>query len=322
MTRCSIKLTFVALMLASGFGERVAQAQDEEEAEDVSNVQAVAPPAVAKMQMANVEQQVDQWVFNRFGGAAPARTKIESALLLRIDDVDRVCAVSESQKQKLRLAGQGDIKRFFDRVAEIKRKAADGQSNPNQNIWQEIQPMQVELNTGLFGDESLFGKTIKRTLDREQAARYEGLLEKRRQVRHRATVEWFVVHVDKALGLTDQQRTQFIELLVTLVPPPRKFGQSDYWYLMLQTGRVPEDKIKPIFDAPQWRLLSRQFTQAKGMEPWLKQTGVIAGGEGEAKAQGAAAVQPMGVLLRAAPNKPAVKGKGAIATKAVTKTKD
>jgi hypothetical protein len=319
MTRCSIKLMFVALVLATGFGERRAQAQDEEEAEDVRNVQPVAPAAAAKMQMANVDQQVDQWVFNRFGGAAPARTKLESALLLRIDDVDRVCAVSESQKHKLRLAGQGDIKRFFDRVAELKRKVVDGQNNPNQNIWQEIQPMQVELNTGLFGDESLFAKTIKRTLDTQQAARYDGLLDKRRQVRHRATAEWFVVHIDKALGLNDQQRAQFIDLLVTLVPPPRKFGQGDYWYLMLQSARVPEDKIKPIFDAPQWRLLSRQFTQAKGMEPWLKQSGVIAG-DGEVKAQGAAAAQPMRVVLPAATLKPAVKGN--VATKATAKTKD
>jgi hypothetical protein len=137
-------------------------------------------------------------------------------------------------------------------------------------------------------------------------------------VRHRATVEWFVVHVDKALGLTDSQRQQLIELLVALVPPPQKFGQGDYWYLMLQSARVPEEKIKPIFDAPQWRLLSRQFAQAKGMEQWLKQNGVIpAPGAGHDHAD---AAPPARVMIRAVPLMPATKA--AVSTNPITKTKD
>ena len=44
---------------------------------------------------------------------------------------------------------------------------------------------------------------------------------------------------------------------------------------MLQTARLPEAKLKPIFDAPQWRLLSRQFAQARAMAQRLKATGVL-----------------------------------------------
>ena len=73
---------------------------------------------------------------------------------------------------------------------------------------------------------------------------------------------------------------------------------------MLQSARVPEDKLKPIFDAPQWRLLSRQINQAQGMEQWLKQNGIIAG---DPHAQGGAAAQPGRVLIRAAPLMPATK---------------
>jgi hypothetical protein len=143
------------------------------------------------------------------------------------------------------------------------------------NIWQAIQPLQIEINTGLFGDDSIYSKTIRRTLTGDQAARFESLVRERRLVRFRATVEWFVVHLDKGLGLTERQRQQFVEVLVTEAPPPGKFGQGDYWYLMLQTARMPESKIKPIFDAPQWRLLSRQFGQARGMEPWMKANGIV-----------------------------------------------
>ena len=54
-----------------------------------------------------------------------------------------------------------------------------GQNDPNANIWQEIQPLQVELNAGLFGDDSIYAKTIRRTLSPEQAARFESLARER-----------------------------------------------------------------------------------------------------------------------------------------------
>ncbi len=62
----------------------------------------------------------------------------------------------------------------------------------------------------------------------------------------------------------------------------------------------------PIFDAPQWRLLSRQFAQARGMEQWLKTTGVLADDEkdGESTAMG---IVPGSPLLPAVPDRKAVK---------------
>ena len=138
--------------------------------------------------------------------------------LLRIDDLERTCGITEAQKNKLRLAGRGDIKRFFDKVEALKRKFQQGQNDPNANIWQEIQPLQVELNAGLFGDDSIYAKTIRRTLSPEQAARFESLSRERTTSRFRATVEWFVAHLDKGLGLTDSQRQRFVELLVNETP--------------------------------------------------------------------------------------------------------
>ena len=236
---------------------------------------------------------MDQWVFGRLGGSAGARNKLDSSLLLRIEDLARTCNITEAQKNKLRLAGRGDIKRFYDQVEVIKRKFQQTQNDPNMNIWQEIQPLQIELNTGLFGDDSLYAKTIRRTLSPEQSARFESLSRERMAIRFRATVEWFVTHLDKGLGLTDDDRQRFVELLVNEARPPRKFGQGDYWYLMLQTARLPEAKLKLIFDAPQWRLLSRQFAQARSMAPRLRATGVLVEDDAEGeKAAGAIRVIP------------------------------
>jgi hypothetical protein len=288
-------LHFVAV-LAIVIPGSTARAQDDDEPEENQKAQAAAKMrGVMVQQMANVEQ-VDQWVFGRFGGSGGARNKLDSSLKLRIEDLDRSCHISDLQKKKLLLAGRGDVKRFFDKIEEVKRKFQNGQNDPNANIWQEIQPLQLELNTGLFGDDSIYYKTIRRTLDGDQISGYECLLRERKMVRYKATVEWFVVHLDKALGFSDDQRQRLVELLVNESRPPKKFGQGDYWYLMLQTALVPESKLKPVLDAPQWRLLSRQFDQAKRMEPWLKSNGVIPDNEkGNEGVQAATTRRPLNV---------------------------
>jgi hypothetical protein len=294
------RLLLVGLALAIMGSSRVARAQDDDEPVENENAQAVNNVRMAVINQGPNLEQMDQWVFGRYGGSGGARNKLDSSLLLRIQDLERECGITEAQKKKLRLAGRGDIKRFFDKVEALKRKFQQGQNDPNTNIWQEIQPLQVELNTGLFGDNSLYAKTIARTLNHDQAARFESVVHERASFRFRATIDWFVVHLDKGLGLTDDQRKQFVALLVNEARPPRKFGPGDYWYLLLQTARVPEAKLKAILDAPQWRLLSRQFAQARAMEQWLKTNGVIA--DDETDGEKAA----MGVVVPAIPPLPAV----------------
>jgi hypothetical protein len=268
------RLLLFATVLAIVGNGRVARAQDDDAPVDDDE-----PHAAAKIhnaivaQMPNLEQ-VDQWVFGRFGGSGGARTRLDSSLELRLEDLSRTCGISDGQKKKLKLAGRGDIKRFFDRVEEVKRRF-QAQNDPNANIWPELQPLQVEINAGLFGDNSIYAKAIRNTLSDDQAARYETVRRQRTSVRHRSAVEWFVAHVDKGLGLSDDQRRRFVALLVNDTRPPRKFGHGDYWYFMLQAASLPAAKLKAIFDAPQWRLLSRQFVQARGMEQWLKTNGVI-----------------------------------------------
>ena len=146
---------------------QAAQAQDDEVVDDDNNARPAPVNAMAAVMIPQAHNfdQMDQWVFGRLGGSAGARSKLDSSLLLRIDDLDRVCRITEAQKNKLRLAGRGDIKRFFDKVEALKRKFQQGQNDPNTNIWQEIQPLQVELNAGLFGDNSIYAKTIRRHLE-------------------------------------------------------------------------------------------------------------------------------------------------------------
>ena len=105
--------------------------------------------------------QIDQWVFSRLGGPDASRARLDANLELRIDDIDRACSMTEIQKKKLKLAGSGDIKRYYDRVEELKRKYTA--AKPTRPIstttsGQEMQPLQIELMNGLFEDDSIFMK--------------------------------------------------------------------------------------------------------------------------------------------------------------------
>ncbi len=271
------RLLFLSTLVVFACAGPAAFAQDEDLVDD-------APVPVQQIQVQVVQavnpDQIDQWVFNRWGGAVVAKSHLDADLTLRIDDLYRACSLTQLQMKKLKLAGHGDIKRYYDRVDDLKRKYVSSAGAPNNNwnnIWQEMQPLQMELNTGFFGENSIFVKTIKKTLTDDQAQRYDDLMRRRSVERQRATVEWFIVHIDKALGLTEDERTRLAELLITETPPPNRYGQGDFWYLMYQMSRLPEAKIKSIVDEPQWRLLSRQFAQARGMEPWLRTNGIIVG---------------------------------------------
>ena len=117
------RLLVIALLLAIVGAGRIARAQDGEALVEEEGIPAVAAGAVgARVVVRQVNlDQVDNMVFNRFGGPVIARTRFDAALALRIEDLERNCGLTEAQKKKLKLAGRGDVKRVFDRVEEEKR---------------------------------------------------------------------------------------------------------------------------------------------------------------------------------------------------------
>jgi Leucine-rich repeat (LRR) protein len=133
----------------------------------------------------NEELNVEDTEFNRFifrvGGDLTLermRKRQEQWLPLKIAIVDRVCGLTDSQKEKLRLAGQGDIKRLFDQVEETRRRVERVQNDREKlrALSDELRPLRWALSRiGLSEDDVLFGKILEMLLTAEQRARYEPL---------------------------------------------------------------------------------------------------------------------------------------------------
>jgi hypothetical protein len=224
------------------------------------------------------EANFDQWVFQGSRNAAAGRERINSHLKLKLDELNRVCDLTEDQQKKLTLAARGDMKRFFDQVEEVRRKFLKVKNDRNgfNNVWQEIQPLQQKQAAGLFGDTSLFAKTTRRTLTDEQQAKYRIVLEERRRFRYRAAIEVSLHTLGNTIALRHDQHEAVLKLLVVETQPPYVFGRYDHHAVMYEMSRLPAAKLKPLLDERQWKLLQQQFNQSRGMEAILIQNGIIA----------------------------------------------
>jgi hypothetical protein len=203
------------------------------------------------------------------------RVDLDSLLTVRIESIDRSCGLTELQKKKLRLAGRGDIKRFFDKIDEKRAKVVNTKHDQAQAnaIFQEVQQLQFTYNSGVFGDASIFAKTVKKTLTDEQSSDYEQALREKQAFRYRTRVELMVATVGNNLGLSSDQRRRFVKLVLEETRPPKNLGHDEYLVTMLQAAKLPDEKLKAILDNAQWRALSRQFAQARAMERVLINNG-------------------------------------------------
>jgi hypothetical protein len=110
-------------------------------------------------------------------GAVGARQQVEAALQQKIDSIDMISGLTDIQRQKLRLAGRGDIKRLFDQIERQKEQLRDIDDNDVEGVRLSIEQHVVlfseKLRSGPFDQGSLFVKTMLKILTPEQLRREE-----------------------------------------------------------------------------------------------------------------------------------------------------
>ncbi len=224
------------------------------------------------------DQTFDQWVFGNVRTNLTPEERFDSFLALSIANVDRSFSLSESQKRKLRLAGHGDIKRFNDRLAEARAVFERHRRDQNKmgEIQQETTPLAEAFRDGLFGEGSFFAKSIGMTLNPDQVARYREAIREKKQFLYRSKVALGLAKLDAAVGFTTEQYHRFAEVILEeTTPPERPAGQFEANVMLLKIARIPEGKIRPIFDDARWKTLNQQLQQARAMEPTLQANGIL-----------------------------------------------
>jgi hypothetical protein len=126
---------------------------------------------------------------------------------------------------------------------------------------------------GLFRKDSLFIKSLPNTLNTEQFARYHAMARERRASRHRESIEKAIDELERGIVLRDPQERELITLLTKETKPPKRSGPYEAFVILLQLARLPDDKLKRLFDQDQWGVVSQQLARYGQLEPMLKQVG-------------------------------------------------
>jgi hypothetical protein len=222
-------------------------------------------------------REFDHWASGRVPGIDEVRDRYESALKSRVDRTVRLYGLSEAQTKKLQLAGRGDIKRLLDRVEETRKKARTPARDADefQAVVPDDRPLHLMPSAELFGEGSLFAKTLKTTVTKEQFSRYEKVALEVSLRHHRATLQWVLGTWDQTLALNSEQHRRLEALLIRETRPPKRFGEEDYFGVLFQISRLPEATLKPLFSEDQWAKLCVQLLEAKRKEPALKKDGYV-----------------------------------------------
>ena len=137
--------------------------------------------------------------------ALAARSRLEHLLASRVATLDRHYRLSRLQKQKLKLAGQGDIRRLEDEIARQREKFVAtrfaGVDADIRAAFGEATTLRQALKSGPFGKASLFAKALNTLLEPDQLANSE----RRRQLAAKSTVK---ITLDNAATLETAAKLQ------------------------------------------------------------------------------------------------------------------
>jgi hypothetical protein len=265
------RLPFLALASLATFIEHAgAQAKLNQDDLEAARREAVA------VQMAELQQLFDRLVFQQDGNMAGARRRLTTLLTSQVQELDRLCRLTDAQRQKLHLAGRGDVHRFFARYEAAKQKAFSlpPEVQNVRTIQQEASALRTILQSGLFHEASLLQKSLPNTLTDEQFARYDAMERERRAARHRTTIEQALNTLQRSVALREPQRRALLALLTQEIKPFRRSSRYDQYRILIQLDRLPEEKLKPLFDGPRWAALEKQLLQYRDIERQLKDAGV------------------------------------------------
>lgn len=211
-------------------------------------------------------QTLTAWVFNNTQGQNE-RQRLVDALETQIDFLETIGTLRDEQRQKLELAGRGDIHRFWTRYELLRRECPTGMITRDEYMQfrQKTLPLQLRYRDGLFGPTSLYRKTIRSVLDTDQLAEFETLERERDRKHYQALVKATVAMLDQKLALTVDQRTRLTKLVLEKTEPPTTYGQgsSQLYIVLWQMSQIPESDLKPLFLDDEWLVLKAVFQNAR-----------------------------------------------------------
>lgn len=241
--------------------------------DDVETIDVAAvPPPAARIRL--IQRQVDnnrlveleavqvvlanrnRDILETFGIDQRQRWKLNTESDLAIGYLDRICQLTDQQREKLTLAGRADRQRFFDRY-RIVAANWQGQNNQTPETRDELSILQNKFSTGLLDGESFFAKSLGHVLTADQLAH----LETHRRETHLALANKVLDGLTSTERLDESQRDALRQLMMITTPVPLDFGNTDE----LLQNRTERSSLDDLFPSHHLNLMRYQLA-LKSME--------------------------------------------------------
>ncbi|MEZ6138803.1 MAG: hypothetical protein R3C53_28285 [Pirellulaceae bacterium] len=235
---------------------------------------AACSPVRAQFAVFGIQEQdvLSMYLYNG-QNEATYRKQLEQRCQLRFDQIVEVAELDASKQEKLSLAMQGDINRFYRHVGLVRKKTVGlniQDQNDMQKAWQEIQPLQERLSKGLLGDDSLFEKVLDSTLSSDQNEAYRTFLAQRSAARNEAIIKATIADLDRHVPMLAKQRDELLAAM-TKLGTPKTLPQGYEAYLgYIYLTKLDSATIDQIFDKSQAAAIKKTQKQYEGYKRAVK----------------------------------------------------
>jgi len=248
-----------------------------------------APAEVVAAEVVDVEmggefvinqEMLDGIIFQPDATEASAMKRVRESFKKELDELCERYSLTSDQREKLALAGEGDLKRFLDRVRQCHQQLKQAeekmelqQPNAQQDHFAAAFKLYADRQRGLFGSGSLFAKTRERTFSAEQLARFNAdrAAEARRVTE--VYVQLYIVLLQREIPLLATQREQLRKVILENIPPLSQEDESAVGFVAYKVSLINPQLLRPLLDDEQWEKLQKYFEHARENHLMLENQG-------------------------------------------------
>ena len=198
-----------------------------------------------------------------------ARQECLDSLTARLERMNDASNLTPTQLEKLRVAGQVDIHRFFADYQSFKGGIYFG--NIPRDQWQKLsvesraaaKPFGRRFLEGLHQDGSLFVRLLHQTANPDQLASIAASERDAELEKFSQQIDDALLVVGRQVPLTVERRAEIKKLLLANAEPPPLFGTHISLYFVLARMGQIEEELRSMFNEKDWLAVKTLISAGK-----------------------------------------------------------
>lgn len=200
------------------------------------------------------------------------REYLQNQLKVKVLTLEAKCKLTAEQRDKLQLAGRGDIIRTMSSIAQLESRYVD-----KSLAAEEMMALRSEIHrrvtiplTYPFAEDSLFHKVLTKSLSADQFARFDEWNQPRRRLEIRTALASFV---HSSAMLSAAGKPDITELVMKRYPRWRPIQPYSQLVVMMMVHEL-QDEIRPLVNDAQWESVKKYAASAPRVEPLVREMGL------------------------------------------------